>query len=496
MAVRASGRRPRRGARAAGGACCVGRSLVSSLPGGRDRGRLAAAGELRTSGRCAWSRSSATRARARARATASPLGSRRSSSPLALAALARVRRLAAASAPPRPHDRLALRRRLSRLLRRADAVRPAGARRDARRRARRDLRLRARARARRRARGDPSRRRSSCSSARAGRRRSQERAARSRSASRSCSARSCCSRALTTRRVPRAVVPAAAALALVALVASTSSAVAKGELVSWQRWDFYNAPQPPVSVSFVWDAQYGGIRFPRKRTTVLEIKAPQRSLYWRAAVLDAFAGDRWVEAPPRAATCSSRAAAATALLRQDVHVLALADTHLVGASVPVRFDAGDAPLVRRARARAAAVRPDARLPLHGAGATRRSRRRPSRALAPRAIRARSSRRASSSTSGRGVTAPPFGAAARPPRRRLLDAHPEVAALRAAPQAAVDVAGGARTPYAAAGRSSVVPRRRRLRVHEPSGRRRARRRSSASSRRRARATASTSPGRWR
>ena len=33
------------------------------------------------------------------------------------------------------------------------------------------------------------------------------------------------------------------------------------------------------------------------------------------------------------------------LLRQDVHILALADTHLVGASVPLRYDAGDAPLV-------------------------------------------------------------------------------------------------------------------------------------------------------
>ena len=55
--------------------------------------------------------------------------------------------------------------------------------------------------------------------------------------------------------------------------------------------------QPPVSVSFVWDAQYAGIHFPKKRTTVLEVKAPQRSLYWRAAVLDDFVGDRWVEGP-------------------------------------------------------------------------------------------------------------------------------------------------------------------------------------------------------
>ncbi len=41
-----------------------------------------------------------------------------------------------------------------------------------------------------------------------------------------------------------------------------------------------------------------GIRFPRKRTTVLEVKAPPRSLYWRAAVLDEFSSDRWQETLP------------------------------------------------------------------------------------------------------------------------------------------------------------------------------------------------------
>src|SRR5581483_12075027 len=102
---------------------------------------------------------------------------------------------------------------------------------------------------------------------------------------------------LTARAVPRAVVPAAAVLALVGVAASTSAAVAKGALVGWQRWDFYNASQAPVSVSFVWDAQYGGIHWPRKETTVLEVKAPPQSLFWRAAVLDEFTGKRWVEEP-------------------------------------------------------------------------------------------------------------------------------------------------------------------------------------------------------
>ena len=63
---------------------------------------------------------------------------------------------------------------------------------------------------------------------------------------------------------------AVAAVALAALAVSSSSAVAKGELVHWQGWDFYNAADAPVSVSFVWNAQYDGIHFPTKRTTVLE----------------------------------------------------------------------------------------------------------------------------------------------------------------------------------------------------------------------------------
>src|SRR5207248_2396641 len=101
---------------------------------------------------------------------------------------------------------------------------------------------------------------------------------------------------------------------------------------------------------------------PRRVTKVLEVKAPARSLYWRAAVLDDFARDRWVEAPPRRADALEPPAAADRrrLLRQDVRVLALADTHLVGASVPVAYAAGEAPAARgdgRRASRPRALRP-------------------------------------------------------------------------------------------------------------------------------------------
>src|SRR5205085_1696963 len=125
-------------------------------------------------------------------------------------------------------------------------------------------------------------------------------------------------------------------LALAALLASTSSAVAKGELVHWQRWDFFTHSSPPVSVAYAWNAQYEGLVFPRKRTVVLEIRAPNTSLYWRAAVLDRFVDDRWVEGQPLRADALEPAAARDRRnwIRQDVTVKALSDTHLVAATAP------------------------------------------------------------------------------------------------------------------------------------------------------------------
>src|SRR5262249_16744176 len=102
---------------------------------------------------------------------------------------------------------------------------------------------------------------------------------------------------LTNRAVPRGVLPAAIGIPLPAAAASTSTAVAKGGVVAWQHWNFHPGT-PLVSVQFVWNAQYSGLHWPSKRTTVLEVKAPNRSLYWRAAVLDTFTGARWDEAAP------------------------------------------------------------------------------------------------------------------------------------------------------------------------------------------------------
>ena len=252
----------------------------------------------------------------------------------------------------------------------------------------------------------------------------------------------------TRRAVPRAAVPAAAGVALVSLALSTSAAVAKSGLVHWQRWDLYTAAQAPVSVSFAWNAQYDGIRFPAKRTTVLQVQAPPRSLFWRAAVLDSFAGDRWQEAPPQAADALVPPGA-VARLRQDVHVLALSDTRLVGASVPLRFDAGDALLVTSVPGFASLPSGLPRgfrytvwsyAPSPTAAQLARSRPRyPAELVRPGAFLEVSP----------GVSLPPFGSRGRRARvERLLDTSE---LIRYAPLArrAFAVAGTAPTPYAAA-----------------------------------------------
>src|SRR5581483_8842000 len=142
------------------------------------------------------------------------------------------------------------------------------------------------------------------------------------------------------------------AVAAAALGASGSSAIASGQVLHWQSWDFYNKPEKPVGVEYVWNSNYSGLRFPKKVTTVLRIKAPDRPMYWRATTLDEFDGGNWFEnfvptAPvrengrqdlildeefPPAAGNSDK------WIREDVTVAALRDNHLVGGSAPVAYN--------------------------------------------------------------------------------------------------------------------------------------------------------------
>ncbi len=157
------------------------------------------------------------------------------------------------------------------------------------------------------------------------------------------------------RRLGPAVV-VGVALVAASVAGSTSAAVAKQGFVDWASWDFYDRPEDPVDVRYVWDANYDGVTFPEKRTTVLKVKVkgPRRSLYWRATTLDQYTGYVWREDLQPAATAEGDdpidVAAADPLLpaaarseedwvEQEVRVEALEDIHLIGSAQAVRWDA-------------------------------------------------------------------------------------------------------------------------------------------------------------
>jgi transglutaminase-like putative cysteine protease len=155
-----------------------------------------------------------------------------------------------------------------------------------------------------------------------------------------------------TERPSRLALGGAAVVVVGAFALSSSAAVAKDAFLGWEHWDFYTRPQKPVSVRYVWDARYGGVRFPKKETTVLSIRAPRRPQYWRATVLDRFDGTRWrehlwTETPTESHQLTPPGARHPAnWIQQDVTVRALADNHLVGASIPVAHNVS-APVLDR-----------------------------------------------------------------------------------------------------------------------------------------------------
>ena len=145
----------------------------------------------------------------------------------------------------------------------------------------------------------------------------------------------------------------AVALLLVALAAafSTTDAVAKPAFLSWQTWDPYDRPTAPVSVAYVWSANYDGITFPEEPTTVMRVKVPgaKRSLYWRATTLDDYTGLIWDEDLQLGeATEREQIDAEGPLLpeaagneddwiRQEFTIEALRDTRLPASAQPVRW---------------------------------------------------------------------------------------------------------------------------------------------------------------
>lgn len=244
-----------------------------------------------------------------------------------------------------------------------------------------------------------------------------------------------------------------------ALVAVSSPAVAKGGFLNWQQWDPYTRPDKPVSVRYVWDADYDGIEFPKRATTVLTIRAPRRVPYWRATTLDDFVDGHWRESfrfiepvnlsgrdtliadplvPPRAWQGQN-------WLRQQVTVRALRDTHLVGATVPIAFQQDAAPLYSPGVAHVGRLRRDQRYEVwsYVAQPTARQLAR-SRPLYPSPI----------SEGGEFLETPsgfvpPFGAPNREAAmRQLFDQRSGDTRYRRVYETALRVAGRPRNPYAA------------------------------------------------
>jgi len=143
-------------------------------------------------------------------------------------------------------------------------------------------------------------------------------------------------------------------LIVLAGIASTTDAVAKPAFLSWETWDPYDRPTEPVSVGYVWDANYDGIEFPEEPTTVLRVKVPglRRSLYWRATTLDDYTGLIWEESLQLGEASEREQIDATSPLlpaaagneetwvRQEFEVEALRDTRLLASAQPVRWEPG------------------------------------------------------------------------------------------------------------------------------------------------------------
>ena len=148
-------------------------------------------------------------------------------------------------------------------------------------------------------------------------------------------------------------------LVIVAGIVSTTDAVAKPAFLSWETWDPYDRPTEPVSVNYVWSANYDGIQFPEKPTTVMRVKVPglKRSLYWRATTLDDYTGLIWDEDLQLGEASEREQIDATSPLlpeaardeegwvRQEFTIEALRDNRLLASAQPVRWQPGtDAPV--------------------------------------------------------------------------------------------------------------------------------------------------------
>ena len=257
---------------------------------------------------------------------------------------------------------------------------------------------------------------------------------------------------LGSRRIPALALPAAVVVAAGAVAVGSATAARHG-LVHWQSWNLAHGAIAPAGVAFVWNAQYRGLMWAAHPTVLLEVQSDQRPSYLRAAVLDDFVGDAWEVGLPRAGDYLEPPAASRPLnqTRETVTVDGLADTRLVGGSIPVRFEAGGAPLREPVRGFAFL---DQQLPRGFRYTVWSYDARPTeaelRASPPDYPAALA--RGDLLDVGRGVTMPAFGTSERRSVvQTLLTVNPDLGQYLPLARLAEEVAGSARTPYDAASR---------------------------------------------
>ncbi|MFL5943210.1 MAG: transglutaminaseTgpA domain-containing protein [Gaiellaceae bacterium] len=257
---------------------------------------------------------------------------------------------------------------------------------------------------------------------------------------------------LGSRRLPALALPAVVVVAAGAVAVGSATAARHG-LVHWQTWNLAHVATGPVGVGFVWDAQYGGLEWPAHPSVVLEVQSEQRPAYLRATVLDDFVGDRWSVGLPRPADSLEPAAALQPRnqTRESVTVEGLADNHLVGGSVPIRFSAGTAPLYVPERGFASLGQ---NLPRGFAYTVSSYSPRPTAAELRRSPPQYPALLSDDDLFdvGRGVSMPPFGAPDRAgTEEALLTVNPDLNSYVQLARLADDVAGSAPTPYDAVAR---------------------------------------------
>jgi len=148
-----------------------------------------------------------------------------------------------------------------------------------------------------------------------------------------------------------AALAAGTLIVLAALAATSSPAFAKRAFLDWQHWDPYTKAAKPVDVSYVWNSSYTGLTFHGKPTTVMRVKAGPQAHYWRVSVLNTVENGTWFEevSPEfgdepvplgEPALVPPRERRESGWEEQHVTIEALRDHRLPGGSVPVRFEPG------------------------------------------------------------------------------------------------------------------------------------------------------------